>query len=285
MSFDTTRLVAQMNIKGSLPDGRFTDQELLDFAYDSLLSEIVPAVLEAREEFFVTYTDFTITANQAAYIVPPRAINGVLREVKLIRGTQIIDLERRDLEEITDTTSGTPDSFYVSGNSLMLYPTPSVTSDTLRVYYFMRPSKLVSVAECAVITAISTNTVTITIPTGWTTTNTFDVVRGRAHFDILGSELVATSVGSGTIVFSTTVPSTMIVGDYITLAEETCFPALPPEGHVALVQSAVTSALESMGDPNAGSSAQKTSMLLETFKGVLKTRIQGAPKALGRRLL
>lgn len=285
MAFDATHLVNQVTLKGSLPDGRFTDQEILDLAYDCLLSEIVPMVLEAREDFLVTYKDLTVTANQAEYEIPTRALNGVLREVKIIQGGDVIDLERRDLEEIESTASGTPDSFYICGNSVCLYPTPSATQGTLRMYYFIRPSRLVSVAECARITAVNGNSVSVTIPTGWTTSNTFDLVRGKAHFDILDHDLTATSVAGGTITFSGTLPSNLTVGDYVTLAEETCFPYLPPEGHVALVQCAVAAALESIGDPASQLSAQKADMLKKTFQSVLKTRVQGEAKRLGTRLL
>lgn len=285
MAFDTTRLVNQINIKGSLPEGRFEDQELLDFAYDSMLSEVVPTILMTREDYFVTYKDYTITASQAGYTIPTRALNGIVREVKLVRGTQVIDLERIDLEKISSTQTGTPNSFYVAGTYVYLYPTPATTEDTLRIYYFMRPSKFVPTSECARITAINGNTCSITIPTGWDTSDTFDLVRGRAHFDPLAIDLEASSVSGGAITFTSTVPSELQVGDYVTLAEETCFPQLPPEGHVPLVQSAVTSALESIGDPNAATSASKTQALLERFRGVLSTRVHGAPKALGRRLL
>lgn len=284
MAFDATRIVDQMNIKGSLPSGRFEDQELLDFAYDSLLSELVPAVLLARENFFVTTADYTITADQAAYVLPGRALNGIIREVKLVDGTTVTDLARMDVEDVTTTVTGTPHSFYVLGSSIYLYPTPSTTTGTLRVYYPIRPSRLVEVTACGRITAINGLVVSLTIPTGWTTTNTFDLVRGRAHFDILSTDLTASSVAGGSITLSA-VPTTLAVGDYICLAEESCFPLLPPEGHVALVQCAVAAALESMGDPTSGVAATKAAKLRDDFVNVLKTRVQGAPKPLGKPLL
>ena len=182
MAFDTTRLIAQVNIKGSIPEGRFTDQELLNLGYDCLLSEVVPVVLATNEDYYVTSLDLAITAGQAAYVTPSRALDGALREVKLIRGTRVIDLERMDLEAVRSTATGYPYAFYTAGNSVYLYPTPSTTQDTLRLYYNVTPSRLVPVAECARITAISTNTVTVTAPAGWTTANTFDLVRGRAPF-------------------------------------------------------------------------------------------------------
>lgn len=285
MAFTSDRLVDQITLKGSLPEGRFTDQELLDLAYDCLLSELVPAVLATREDYWVTYKDYTITANQAAYALPTRALNGIVREVKLLDGTCVEDLDRIDLEDVTSTQTGSPCAFYVQGNYLYLYPTPSATADTLRVHYFARPSKLVPVSECARITAINSNTVTVSIPSGWTTADTFDIIRGRAHFDALAIDQTASSVANGEITFASAVPSELQVGDYVTLAEETCFPSIPPEGHVVLIQSAVTAALESLGDPAAATSAAKTQALLASFKAILSTRIQGEPKALGKRLL
>jgi hypothetical protein len=285
MAFDTTRLVAQMTIKGSLPDGRFTDQELMDFAYDALLSDVVPAILDAREDYYVRTLDYTITANQGAYDIPPRSLYSDLREVKIIRGTKVVDLDRIDLEDVKSTETGTPWAFYIAGNQVNLYPTPDQTVDTLRVFYCIRPGSFVSTAECARITAISGNDLSVTIPSGWTTADTFDLIKGRGGFDILDFDLSATGVTGGTITLTNSPPSTLIVGDYICLAEQTCLPFVMPEAQVALIQFAVATALESMGDAGAEVMAKKAESLKTKFQTEIKTRVQGAPKQLGRRLL
>jgi hypothetical protein len=276
MAFDTTRLLAQVIQRGCLPEGRFSDQEILDLSYDCLLSEIVPIIIDTRQDFLVNYVDIPVVAGQVSYPIPSRAINGVLREVKLLSGSQIINMERADLEDIVDTNSAAiPDKFYLVGNDINLYPVPSQSGTvTLRVYYFMRPSRLVPVIETARITAINGNVLSITTPTGWTAANTFDLVRGRAHFDVLSIDLVPLSVTASSVEFSA-VPTSLVVGDYVALAEETCFPYLPPEGHVTLMQSAATACLESIGDPAAANSAAKTSMLLANFKRILCIRVEG----------
>jgi hypothetical protein len=285
MAWDATYIVAQMNLKGSLPAGRFADSELLSFASDALLSDLVPAILDAREDFYVRTLDYVITAGQAAYDVPSRALYGNLREVKVIRGTQLVDLTRMDLEQARDSTSGVPRAFYMSGNQVVLYPTPATTADTLRLSYCIRPSRIVTNAECAVITAIVGSTLTVTIPTGWTTTNTFDLVRGRPGFDIISFDLTASAVGSGMVTLNAAPPSTLVVGDYICLAEQSCFPFLMPEAQIALVQYAIATALESLGDASAQTMAGKAEALKTKFQNEIKTRVQGAPKALGSRLL
>jgi hypothetical protein len=282
--FDSTRFVAQVNIKGTLPEGRYSDQDILDIGYDCLLSEIVPMVLECREEFLVTYVDLAITAGQEAYPIPSRALNGVLREVKRISAGSIVNLGKITLDDITDTSQGNPRSFYISSNNLCLYPTPSATTDTLRLYYFIRPSRMVPTSECAVITNITGNDLTVSFPATWTTANRFDLVRGKAHFEPLGMDLSATTVSSGTITMTANVPTTLAVGDYITLADETCFPYLPPEGHVSLVQSTIAACLESIGDPAGTNAAAKATMLMGKLKSVLGLRVQGECN-LGTRLL
>jgi hypothetical protein len=276
MAFDTTRLVAQVIQRGCLPEGRFSDQDILDLSYDCLLSEIVPLVIDARQDFLVTYVDIPVVAGVVSYPIPARAVNGVVRELKLIYGDQIINLKRASVEDIDDSNSADiPHTFYLVGNNINLYPVPAQTSlVSLRVYYFIRPSKLVPVIETAKITTITGNVLSITTPTGWTSSNTFDLVRGRAHFDIMSIDLVPVSVTASSIEFSA-IPLGLSVGDYITLAEETCFPYLPPDGHVALTQSSATACLESIGDPAAANSAAKTSLLLDNFKRILCVRVEG----------
>lgn len=283
MSFDTTRLIAQVNLKGSLPEGRFTDQEILDIAYDCLLSEIVPAVLMCREEFYVTHQDVTIVANQDAYPVPARALNGVLREIKLVDGTNIKNLTRKSIEDISSVTSGTPESFYLQNNSIYLHPTPT-EAKTLRVYCFIRPSKLVPVSECAAITNINSKSVSVTIPSTWTASNTFDLVKSKGGNEILAMDQTVTVCSGSVITFNDDLPSNLAVGDYVCLSEESCFPFMPTEGQIALIQQVVATCLESIGDPAAAAAAQKAQFLLEKFQSVLKLRVQGECN-LGIRLL
>lgn len=283
MAFDTTRLINQINLKGSIPQGRFTDQEILDVAYDVLISSIAPFVISNREDYYVMSTTSAITASQSSYPLPSRALGQSLREVKVVRGNQIIDIERIDLEEVTSSLEGQPNQFYIENNELILYPTPSVTADTLKVYYFIRPSKLVPTTESAIITAIDTGTNTITVtdaPSSWTTASTFDLIQGRSGFKTISQDLTASAVSTSSITLSS-LPSTLAVGDYINLAEETCFPFIPTEAHSLLVHATIAELLESMGDMNGFQVAEaRVERMKESLMTLFATRIQGAPKQL-----
>lgn len=287
MAFDTTRLTEQITIKGCLPTGRFTPADLLDMAYDVMLSEIVPEVIDVREEYYVRRGNLDVSGGEASYPINTRALGGVLRELKYISGTDVIDLIRTDIEEIISEVSGTPEKFYIEGNNVILWPTPSATVGVLRQFFFIRPSKFVLPEACAQITAIDTltKTVTATTPSGWSTANTFDFVKGRAHYDIIDIDHAASSVSGTEITFVSDLPAGLRVGDFVCLAEESCFPFLPIEGHMALSLATAAAALESTGDPKAAEVASKAAMLKKNFRTVMSVRVQGAPKRLAARVL
>jgi hypothetical protein len=91
------------------------------------LSDLVPLIVTLREDFFVRSASQSITANQANYPMPTRAAGMVLRDVKVIRGTEVLTLHKISREEITSTATGTPHSFYLEENNVVLYPTPDTT--------------------------------------------------------------------------------------------------------------------------------------------------------------
>lgn len=288
MAFDTTRLVQQITLKGALPDGYFADQELLNIAYDVLLSEIVPLVLSKREEYYVKEADYAITANKARYEIPTRAIGNQLREVKWITSTTQWHIDRIDPRYTYRTDSGTPYRFYVQNNDIVLWPTPSTTQDTLRLTYFFRPSKLVPVSETAQVTVINGSVITLSsIPSGWTASDLFDITKGSGGYENLGFDLAVSSVdtNSNEITFTSTLPSTLAVGDWVSLAEETAWPYIPREAQIALIQGSVAGCLESLGDPAYAVSAQKFEQQKAILEKMLAIRIEGQMKSFKTRVL
>ncbi len=151
-TYDTTALVADIRRRASLPTTSASgtaDADLLALANGEMV-ELYAAVLGVREEFFVTDKDYAITAAQAAYAIPTRAAGARLREVVKVDSAGVrTNLDKMDLEDLNslDTTSGEPTNFYLKGNKVYLYPTPSTTTGTLRLSYLRRPNRLVTVLE------------------------------------------------------------------------------------------------------------------------------------------
>lgn len=281
MAFNTTRLVKQVKIKGALPLGRFEDDEILDIAYDVLLSEIAPFLISLRQDYFVRKKVTTIVSGTDQYRFGNRAFGQTLREVKMLDGQVVRDLERIDLEEIRSTVQGKPHSFYVMGNSAYLYPTPNVGSLKLWLYYYLRPPKLVPVNECAQISAIDTgtNTVTVSAPSSWSTSESFDLIRHSDGFSLLDMDLSATAVSTTSITFASSLPDDLAVGDFVALGGESCFPYLPTEAHLLLIQKVVSVLLASMGDAPGSKIAEGRAGIIQAgLENTFATRLQGAPK-------
>lgn len=288
MAFDTTRLVQQITLKGALPDGYFADQELLDIAYDHLLSEIVPLVLSKREEYYVRELDYAVQANKAKYDIPSRAIGNQLREVRWQTGNYIKHMERIDPRFADRSEDGQFYRFYLQNNDVVIYPTPKYSTDTLKLTYFFRPSKLVPVAETAQVSIINGSVITLSsLPVNWTSSDLFDITKGSGGYENLGFDLAVSSVdpNSNEITFTSALPSDLQVGDWVSLAEETCWPYLPREAQIALIHLSVAGCLESLGDPAYAVAAQKAEQQKAILEKMLAIRIEGQMKSFGTRVL
>lgn len=284
MAYTTTRFLNQVKLKGALPSGRYTDAEILEVASDTLLAEITPLMISYREEYYVRFSDEAVVESQQKYRIHDRSLALSLREVKIIRNNDIIDLPRIEIEDVQTTEEGEPTNFFVMGNYICLYPTPSSAYGTLRQYYHMRPGSLVTVSEAAQITDINTGSRTLTftsVPTTWDTSSTFDIIDGNGGFEILGQSLAVDSVGSSAIVFTESLPDGISVGDWVALEGETPFPYLLREAHDLLVYLTVATLLESMGDMSGAEKAMaRAAVVKNSLDRVLSLRTEGAPKAL-----
>lgn len=288
MAFDTSRLVQQITLKGALPDGYFADQELLDIAYDVLISEIVPLVLSKREEYYVKEQDYPVVFNKTKYPIPVRAIGNQLREVRWLSGNYIKHMERIDPRFADRNEDGQFYRFYVQNNDIVIYPAPKNAADTLKLTYFFRPSKLVPVAECAQISQINGSVITLSsLPASWSTSDLFDITKGSGGYENLGFDLSVSTVDSNSneLTFVSTLPSEIAVGDWVSLAEETCWPYLPREAQIALIHLSVAGCLESLGDPAYAVAAQKAEQQKAILEKMLAIRIEGQMKSFGTRVL
>ena len=283
MAFNSAYLLTQVKVKASPPEGRYSDAEILQLANDCMISHVVPLIISLKEEYYVTSEDQNLTSSVNSYPIPHRALGLSLREVKKIRGTQIIDLDRMSPEEITSSsTSDATKGFYVQAQDVVIYPTPSSTQDSLRCYYFLTPSRIVNVTECAVITAINTGTgvVTATPPTTWTTSNQLDFCSRLNGHKTLGSNVTPSAISTTDITFALVdLPSTLAVGDYVALAGETPYLQCPDVCFDLVVRLVTNELLESLGaQAELQAGMAKADKLQANVVSLLTNRVTGAPK-------
>lgn len=278
------------NIKGlafvPLSQATYSDDDLLRLADNEIQTAVVPMMMATREEYFVTYTDYTIVSGQDGYDIPSRAIGAKLKDVTIINGQGVeISVPFIAAEEVPYNTTTfvqyNQQYCFLRGNKLHLFPNNNPNVGTLRLYYFIRPNKLVQTSKVAQISSIDTGSNTVTVanlPTTLISGVRSDFVRGTPHFNILQADATIVTTGSSTITYSS-LPSGLAAGDYVCVAGETPVIQVPFELYPVVAQRVVVKLMETQGDANALASAQ--AKLKEIEKNVLTLitpRIEGEPK-------
>ena len=280
--YTTDEFVEKVILYGTLPDGRYTSQEIIDVAYDQLLTVVVPLIVSTNEEYYVRSEDQDIESGVASYAIPYRALGMTLREVKLLAGDSVEDLTRIGPEQVKTTTSGTPEAFYLKGLSVILYPTPNATQDSIQLSYFQTPAQPVLVAAAAEITDINrtTGVVTASIPTTWTTADLFDLVSSKNGHDSKALDLTASAVSGTTITFAAAdIPTSIVVGDYVALAGQAPYFQCPDLCYRYLIQLTVNEFLQALGAQTELATGVATAdRLLQGIMRVMSSRVVGAPK-------
>lgn len=262
-SYTTSDFLTSVRMRGSIPTSTSSSNvnnttNLLALGTEELHIKLLPLIMSVREEFYVTSKDYTITANQSAYILPSRASGMVVRDIQIIDGSSIYSLRPIDPDYITTTSTGAVEAYYFQHNNVILYPTPATTSSTLRVRYFARPSRLAATSSCAQISAIDTGTNTVTVsavPSSWSTSTPLDFIKAAAPYYNPAVDQTPTATSSTTLTFSS-LPSDLVVGDWIALAEYTPIPQIPHEFQPLLAQMTVVKALEAVGDREGAKAAK-----------------------------
>jgi hypothetical protein len=284
MAFTTSDLLSSVNRLAFIPSGQvtFTDAEILAIADEETQTKIMPRLMAIREEFFVFPYTTAVMASQRLYPVPPRSIGGMIREVRIVNSAGTYqDLERIEPEAVQSQSVGTPTQFYLEGESVGLYPIPSSTQGSLEISFFIEQGALVAVTQSGVISNINTGTNTLTlatIPSSWATGQLFDVSSGRgsqAYKSIDSSGTV-----SGTTIQFSSLASTLLVGDYVTIAETSVLVQLPRNMRAPLAQATAARLLEAQNHPGAEKMAETAMMSIEAGIRMLSPRVHGASRTM-----
>lgn len=288
-SYTTTELVAAIKRRGSLPTNQqlFTANDFINLANDEMELTIVPMLMSAREEYFVTYKDFTVTPSStgpAVFEIPADAVgmklrnvcwvtpgNGVLSSIPFLSNEQIAAANYDFLN-----LSG----FGVEGNKILLYPSTAQGTGTLRMYYMRRPLQLISTSAAGQVTSINTmaNEVTLSfVPNDWQVGDVVNFVNDKQPFDTKVVSLEITSLSSPTVGFASI--EDIEVGQWCAQEGFSPIPQIPIEAHKVLAQATVVKCLEAMGDKEGMQVAEaKLQQNIEAMFKIIGPRVDGAPK-------
>ena len=293
MSYTANDLMNAVIRYAHVPTSQITFQttDFYALADDSIRAKLVPLILKHCEEFYVYPKNYSIVSGQVAYAIPPRAINMMLRTVQMVSSTDAdtrVNLERLNIEDLYSSLSGNSrflikkSGFYIEGNNVCLYPTPTQNLDILRLNYFIRPGQLVDVSTCAQVQSVNlvANTITcVSVPSTYSTLNTFDIVKAQPGFDYTAIDQTVTNITGAVITFSSTLPSNISVNDWVCLAGTSCVVQVPVELQPLLTQYVVVRVLSAQGEKSGLSAAINELEGLEKNAGLLLApRVQGSIK-------
>jgi len=303
MAWTSDDLVAAVRRRGQLPDaaadGAMTDLDILALADEEIALRLVPLVRSAREDYFVTYEDQSITSGTALYRIPARAQGAALRDVTIVDSDgNESSIPRISLEEAGQAEQyGTHTVFVVEGPDVRLIPAPTATTGTLRLRYYRSHPQLIPVSGAGGVFAndatsfdVADSTLLVFSAESQSsiapfTGIAFDLVYSGPPFGLLAADVTATDVSSGggffTVTYASTEPSTVSPDSalYMTWPGLSPVVSLPRECWPLLVSAVTSRVLETLGDRDA---AQIAFALYEREAGnvvdLLTPRVEGARK-------
>jgi len=266
VDYTTDALIANIKRRVTLPDAQnlFTPADLIAFASDELSSTIEPLVHSVQQEYWVVRQDIPLVMNQTNYLIPVRGIANGLRLITLLDmgGNEIIfpllrpEMTASAYNWLSPYSTATLCGFELEDDHIVVFPSSVVTNPTMSVRFrFERqPSILCATTEAAQITAIAGNVATVNnIPSDWLVTDKFDIIKGSIAFVSRGDDLTVTNLNVGTsqITFTNPIPSTVVVGDWISEANTSPIAQIPFQMFPYLAQSVAVLVLAALGDSQA----------------------------------
>jgi hypothetical protein len=272
---------------------RFSQSDILALANEEQQSLVVPMIVALREEFFVFRETLSITAGDFGFRIPERAIGRTLREIQYRNqtgGTLVYDLPRISIEDsyrFTNLGSGTPNGFMVEGDTIRLLPAPSSDGEVI-LFMLRKPSSLVLNSRTAVVTAVGTNTITLSkVPSNLTIGSKIDITDNKPAYPLVYKDLTITNI-SGVVItvsgFTGTALSGVDVDDVVSTALETSIVQLPDEAAIVLIHATAVRVLEALSIPDQMKIAEdKMQQKIRACREILSPRVEGSiPKIIQR---
>lgn len=258
----SNQMINGVKRRASLPtdSATFSDQDYLDIINEEFMLGLLATVMIVHEEYYVYPHTETVSSGQTEFIIPARAVGNKLRQAKLVSSSgNNIDLARIKPEDANKHTYNNR-VFYLQGNKLIFVNTPS--GGSVQMDIFLRPNQLVLTNRGATVQSIDTTTGIITftenVPSHFATSLEYDFISKTVPCKTKAFDITASDKTSTTLTFDPDdIPSNLVAGDYVTIAQETIVPQLPVELIPIVEQMGAIYCLDSIGDFEASARAEK----------------------------
>jgi hypothetical protein len=303
----SNQLITSLKRRAMLPSDAvtFSTQDFLDIINEELETRIVKILLQNHEEYLVNNYDIPLSDanlyNEGSFRIPYRALGNKLRGAAFLNSDGVISsltrIEPENLKFFQKIGYQTY-SFYIQ-NDLLILTQSTVARDAnwLRMYYYLRPSKLVEDSNAAIIQSIDSTTGIVTVdkfPVGFSAASQYEFTQAKTpnrlyRYDIAPISIDPTNL---TMTFnpqdlandSNSIDDEsrkigIVPGDYVTLTGTSIVPQVPMELHPYLAQCAACACLEALGDMQGLQLAQQKLVFLEqSLADLFDNRVEGAPQ-------
>lgn len=264
MVYTTDDIINSYQIRSFMPvnQATYTQADLVRIVNEEFYMQLIPDMISAREDYFLTSKRYEITANTNKYETPNRALGNALKDVFYVdTNNNKYPIARVNINDIPLLLGGNtyPGGFYMGGDCVVLVPTPQQTAGRLELWFYRRPNELVLTAECGRIVSIAEETpistqVTYTVDADISTYTKVDIVAGTSPFVLLSESITVQGASNTTIVLNNSSVSgdggTLLpeVGDWICLERTSPIPMIPEDWQPLLVLMTARVVWQSRGD-------------------------------------
>lgn len=261
-------------------------ESLLSIGDDVVRDKMVSLMMSVNQNYFVTTEAETLVEDQEAYSIPYRAIGRTLRDLKLV-GSDDEKTSDMSLIALEDEHmfrggggGGTPRYFFFQGDEIILRPVPNTTAYYLKKFFDLQPGCLVTTSSAACVASVASNVVTIegAMPSEITVGIDVDFIQGRQGCRTLAMDVAVTNVSATTITFASAsdIPSSLVAGDFISVAQTSPVIQFPDEAFPLIVTLAAVRVMHAIGDFEAQSKLEEEATQQETsLLKLISPRIQG----------
>lgn len=208
----TQALIDSIKMRGFIPESQrtFTPQQFLDIATEKINISLMKEIMTARGDYLIYFDDIPLVENNTAYTIPDRAHGNKLRDCSIVdaSGRTKKELTQITLEELSEYNGnryessvgyGNSEPFYLQNNQVILLNNSFNLGDKIRMYFYMRPNKLVIENRAMTASTVSQSIETDTIsPKTGTISNISltGVITSTAHGLISGQKIIITGTDS-----------------------------------------------------------------------------------------
>lgn len=287
---NATELLARIRQVGQIStnDEDWTSAEILIEAQQGLIERFSQPLQSTRSGYGLHRKTSSTVANQSSYQIPPRAVVGGLEKLEISSdgGVSYHEMPILTDSQATDYSGygiGEPFAFSLESDRVVLYPTPSSASYTLKFSYYLRPSSLVTTVANGIVNSVSiiSGVPTLgvaTMPAGLGGSGTLDCIHTLGSFEL---SLVGESYNAafGLVIFGSSVDISRVnVGDVVRVTETSDYIPLPFELHRALADYTAAVILAAKGDFDKAKILNgKTDTAIARFVDMALPRVKDRP--------